>query len=128
MFRFNYDNITVGTCFDDWVKSICTEVNRILSDFATAKINMDYWQPESKDPIPARAMYLDSGPSIFSLGFAEFEYNKYDGHVKKSLALLKLLQVRLIDALWSVEDYREELFILLQQFDPEHKTPDDYIH
>ena len=26
------------------------------------------------------------------------------------------------------EDYREELFKLLQQFDPEHKTPDDYVH
>ena len=125
MFKFNYNNITVGTCFDDWVKSICAELNRMFSDFATAKINIDYWQPESKDPMPARVIYLDSGPGIFSLGFAEFEYNRY---IEEGLDLKKLLKVRLTDALWSVEDYREELFKLLQQFDPEHKTPDGYVH
>lgn len=129
MFRFNYDNVVVGTCFDDWVKSICAELNRMFSDgvdipIAIAKIKVDYWQSENR--MSARTIYLDPGPSIFSLGFAEFEYDGYV--VKESLDVKKLVQVRLIDALWSVEDYREELFRLLQQFDPEHKTPDEYVH
>lgn len=131
MFRFNYDNVIVGTCFDEWVKSICAELNRVLSinvdvPVAVAKIKADYWSKnETGEFIEARTIYLDTESSIFTCSFARDEYDKY---VKDNQGYKQLLQMRLIDTLWSVEDYREELFKILQQFDPEHKTPDDYVH
>lgn len=128
MERFNCDNVVVGTHFFEWVKSICVEFNRILSDnvdipVAVAKIRTEYW--DKNETIEARTICLDTGLSIFTCSFAKNEYDKY---IKENLDLKKLLQARLADVLWSIEDYREELFRILRQFDPEHETSDDYVH
>lgn len=127
MFRFNYDNVVVGTCFDEWIESICAEVNRVFSmdrdtPLREVKIESTDWgNNKAGELIEARSISAGN----FHLSFAKFEYDKY---IKKSSNLEQLLSMRLIDALWSLEDLREIMFEMLRQFDPEWKTTDDWVH
>lgn len=131
MFRFNHDNIITDEGFNEWVKSICTEINRISSTnidipVAIVTVELDQWnQDDGTTPLIARRIILNKPYSFCYFGIAEVEYER-NKHKRKHL--VQLLKCRLSSFFWDIENTREELFKVLLQFDPEHKTPDDYLH
>ncbi len=127
MIEFNYDNIIINIDFKTWIKSICTEINKILSNssdtfVAEAKIKPTYWG----EGIPAQSIYIFNtfnGGLYFSI--AEFEYEQNKGNKEH---LNNLVKTRLLGFLYSLEQHREDIFRILRQFDPQWETPDDFLY
>ena len=140
--RINFDNIKITGTFNEWIKSIRAEIERVLTntncggeETYSVEVRPSDWGTK-KDPMPAKAiviMYTGiTGMTIFAFpreithfSFAECEFK----HKKARPEYLKtLVNVRFIDMLWSLEDQREKRFKLLRKFDSTHKTPDCYEH
>ena len=136
------DSICIDKTFKDFMESIRDEVDKLLNESKAAlsdrltdsipvTIELDaqwYDFSESDFPFPPQMSCIvwatvKFGEAYFAIG--DFEFARYFGSKKR---LDNLVQVRLVDCLWSIENAREEQFGILRRFYPDWKTSDDYLH
>ena len=118
MSTLNHDKIVTDKGFDEWIKSICAELNRIFA----IKVKVPPWCENAEGGCqPATAItngstiYFDIAPELFNFSFTHAEYEKYRKRGVKDLK--NLLIARLADCIWSIEDYRQSLTGMIMQFD-----------
>lgn len=135
----NIDNIYIDKTFRDFMESIRNEVQSLVDGNKTellyhnipVTIELDaQWYDFSEYDIPAAKhascivwARIKFGGVEFGIG--DFEFARYFDDKK---GLDNLVQVRIIDGLWSVEDIRERRFETLRRCYPDWKTSDDYLH
>jgi len=121
--------------FKDFMESVRVTTDRLLNEGQDMPIPVTIeltaqWYDHDKENfrglhVPCHIIWaaVTFGRHYFSIGDFEFTRNRSS---KKRLH--NLVKVRFIDALWSIEDLREQDFKILRRFDPKHETPDDYLH
>lgn len=122
----DFNNVNINGTFDEWVESIRAEVQRLLKPINQGdekyiiKTKASYWG--NGKSIPAKSIivsdkYIDLG--WFSLAKCEFKSTR---HRKKHLT--RLVQVRFIDMLWSMNSLIVYRYNVLKRFDPRYKVED----
>ena len=135
----NFNNIKTTGTFNEWIESIRTEIERLLTrtndnwdtyTVETTCCDWGYCNPGGhRKSIPAAAIAIKrNGQDVISCSFGrmEFDHKNFGKGDKKYLK--SLVSVRFIDMLWSIEAMRECDFRLLRRFGPKHKTPDCCLH
>jgi len=122
----NFSNVKMDGTFDEWVESVRTEVERLLKpvnqgdEKYIVKIESSYW--DVKKSISAKSIIVSNnyGDYLGWFGLSKEEFNHCAKQPKKYLT--RLVQVRFIDMLWSMDNYIADRFHLLKRFDPDYKV------
>lgn len=124
----NHDNIKINGTFEEWIKSIEKETERLLATkskeldadwfkpYYNVKTESCDWSPKQDGSMPAFMIqvYVGSYGLMVSFSFAKCEW---DRNCKSPKALQSMLNIRFIDFVWSVYHAVREQVILLKGLD-----------
>ena len=124
----NHDNIKIDGTFEDWIKSIAKEVDRLFSSKSKepdagwfglkhrVEITPCDWDPEQNDGMPAFAISIHLGEYYLGTHFS-FAKIEWDRNYKSLKAMRSILNVRFIDCIWSLYHVVREQVIFLKKMD-----------